>query len=52
MTRDGTELEKGVHTEVVDREFCLSGFQSSLSLVHFRYSSNTFSHTQKPTETY
>ena len=52
ITRDGTELKKVAHTEVVDREYCLSGSQSSLLLVHSRYGSNTCSHTQKPTETY
>ena len=52
MTRRGTELKKVAHTEVVDREYCLSGSQSSLLLVHSRYGSNTCSHAQKPTETY
>ena len=52
MTRDGTELKKVAHTEVVDREYCLSGSRSSLLLVHSRYGSNTCSHAQKPTETY
>ena len=52
MTRDGTELKKVAHTEVVDREYCLSVSRSSLLLVHSRYGSNTCSHAQKPTETY
>ena len=39
MTRDGTELKKVAHTEVVDREYCLSGSRSSLQLVHSRYGS-------------
>ena len=51
MTRDGTELEKGVHAEVVDLEYCLSGFQSSLPLVHsatVRTHVHTYRNQQKP----
>ena len=54
MTRRGTELKKVAHTEVVDREYCLSGSQSSLLLVHSHYSSTWHVHThrnqQKPIE--